>query len=150
MAFVLQAIGAYKLYCTCLKNKKGKVKKMSTKVIDHSENLTAREILKITSRSDATVLKDVETGTVVPYVGFVKQEILNEVTGEKFTSIVVVSEPDESGERKLYATRSESFIKAIDNILDVLADNNDTDPFSIRISHLKSKNGREFVTCSLA
>lgn len=123
---------------------------MSAKVVEASENLTAREILKVTSRTDATVLKDVETGTIIPYIGYVKQEIVNEETGEAFTSIVVLSEKDDSGENKLYATRSESFMKALDNILEVLADNNDKDPFSIRISHQKSKNGREFVTCSLA
>lgn len=123
---------------------------MSARVVDSSENLTAREILKVTSRTDATVLKDVETGTIIPFNGYVKQEIVNESTGEKFISIVVVSEKDESGENRIFATRSESFMKSLDNILDVLADNDDTDPFSIRISHQKSKNGREFVTCSLA
>lgn len=123
---------------------------MSARVVKASENLTAREILKVTSRTDATVLKDVETGSIIPYNGYVKQEIVNEETEEIFTSIIVISEKNDSGEHKLYATRSESFIKALDNILEVLAENNDTDPFSIRISHQKSKNGREFVTCSLA
>lgn len=123
---------------------------MSAKVIRSSENLTAREILKVTSRVDAVPLKEVDNKTIIPFYGFVEQEIINENTGEVFTSMLVVSEPAEDGERKLYATRSESFVKALDNIMEVLSEMGDTDPFSIQISKQKSKAGREFVTCSLA
>ena len=123
---------------------------MSAKVIKSSENLTAREILKTTSRVDATPLKEVETGFKFPFYGYVEQEIVNDNTGEVFNSIIVISEPDETGERKLYATRSESFTKALYEILDVLAEMGDTEPFELRIAKMKSKAGREFITCSLA
>lgn len=123
---------------------------MSAKVIRSSENLTAREILKTTSRVDATPLKEVETGFKIPFYGYVEQKIVNDNTGEVFNSIIVISEPDETGERKLYATRSESFTKALYEILDVLADMGDTEPFELRIAKMKSKAGREFITCSLA
>lgn len=123
---------------------------MSAKVIKSSENLSAREILKTTSRVDATPLKEVETGFKFPFYGYVEQEIVNDNTGEVFNSVIVISEPDETGERKLYATRSESFTKALYEILDVLAEMGDTDPFELRIAKMKSKAGREFITCSLA
>lgn len=123
---------------------------MSAKVIKSSTNLSAREILKTTSRVDATPLKEVDTGFKFPYYGFVEQEIVNDNTGEIFNSIIVISEPDETGERKLYASRSESFMKALYEILDVLEEMGDEDPFELRISKMKSKAGREFVTCSLA
>lgn len=124
---------------------------MSSKVIKSSNNLSAREILKTTSRVDATPLKEVETGCKIPFYGFVEQEIINDNTGEVFNSIIVISEPDdETGERKLYATRSESFTKALYEILDVLDEMGDTDPFDIRIAKMKSNAGREFITCSLA
>lgn len=123
---------------------------MSAKVIKSSSNLSAREILKTTSRVDATPLKEVDAGFKFPYYGFVEQEIVNDNTGEIFNSIIVISEPDETGERKLYATRSESFMKALYEILDVLEEMGDEDPFELRISKMKSKAGREFVTCSLA
>lgn len=123
---------------------------MSAKVIKSSEGLTARQILGFTSRSDATPLKEVEHGTVIPYCGFIEQEIENEATGEVFNSVLLISEPDENGDRKIYATRSESFIRSLYEIIDTLREMNDTDPFSVKIEKLKSKNGREFVTCSLA
>ena len=52
--------------------------------------------------------------------------------------------------KKLYATRSESVKKSLEGIIDTLKDMGDSDPFSISVDKLKSKNGREFITVSLA
>lgn len=123
---------------------------MSAKVLNASDNLTARQILGFTSRNDATPLKEVEKGTVIPYCGHILQEIVNESTGEVFESLLIISEPDESGMKKLYATRSESVKKSLEGIIDTLKDMGDSDPFSISVYKLKSKNGREFITVSLA
>lgn len=123
---------------------------MSAKVLNASDNLTARQILGFTSRNDATPLKEVEKGTVIPYCGHILQEIVNENTGEVFESLLIISEPDESGMKKLYATRSESVKKSLEGIIDTLKDMGDSDPFSISVDKLKSKNGREFITVSLA
>ena len=123
---------------------------MSAKVLNASDNLTARQILGFTSRNDATPLKEVEKGTVIPYCGHILQEIVNESTGEVFESLLIISEPDESGMKKLYATRSESVKKSLEGIIDTLKDMGDSDPFSISVDKLKSKNGREFITVSLA
>lgn len=123
---------------------------MSAKVISASNGLTARQILGFTSRNDATPLKEVEKGTVIPYCGHISQEIVNESTGEVFESLLIISEPDESGMKKLYATRSESVKKSLEGIIDTLKDMGDSDPFSISVDKLKSKNGREFITVSLA
>lgn len=123
---------------------------MSAKVISASNGLTARQILGFTSRNDATPLKEVENGTVIPYCGHILQEICNESTGEVFKSLLIISEPDESGVKKLYATRSESVGKALTEIIDTLTEMGDNDPFSVSVDKLKSKNGREFITLSLA
>lgn len=123
---------------------------MSAKVLNASDNLTARQILGFTSRNDATPLKEVEKGTVIPYCGHILQEIVNESTCEVFESLLIISEPDESGMKKLYATRSESVKKSLEGIIDTLKDMGDSDPFSISVDKLKSKNGREFITVSLA
>lgn len=123
---------------------------MSAKVLKASENLTARQILGFTSRNDATPLKEVEKGTVIPYCGHILQEIVNESTGDVFESLLIISEPNESGMKKLYATRSESVKKSLEGIIDTLKDMGDSDPFSISVDKLKSKNGREFITVSLA
>lgn len=123
---------------------------MSSKVLKASEGLTARQILSFTSRSDATPLKEVEKGTVIQYCGYILQEIVNESTGEVFESMLLISEPDENGTKKLYATRSESVKRSLDEIISTLKDMGDNDPFSVSVDKLKSKNGREFITLSLA
>lgn len=124
---------------------------MSAKVVKTSKNFEgkAREILKITSRNDAIPMKDISNNSIIPYCGFVEQEIVNENTGEVFNSILVVSEPNEDGIKKLYATRSDSFKSALFEIVNALEESGDTDAFSIQIMKLKSKNGREFITCNL-
>lgn len=123
---------------------------MSAKVLNASDNLTARQILGFTSRNDATPLKEVEKGTVIPYCGHILQEICNESTGEVFNSLLIISEPDESGVKKLYATRSESVQKSLNEIIETLEEMEDYAPFSVSVDKLKSKNGREFITLSLA
>ena len=124
---------------------------MSAKVVKTSKNFdgNAREILKITSRNDVIPMKDISNNSIIPYCGFVEQEIVNENTGEVFNSILVVSEPNEDGIKKLYATRSDSFKNALYEIVNALEESGDTDSFSIQIMKLKSKNGREFITCNL-
>lgn len=123
---------------------------MSAKVIKTSEGMNARKVLSYTSRNDATPMKELDKGTIIPYKGYIEQEIVNESTGEVFDSLLIISEPDESGYDALYATRSESVMRSLFDIIDTLTGMGDTDPFSVKVDKLKSKNGREFITLSLA
>lgn len=123
---------------------------MSAKVIKTSEGLAARKVLACTSRSDVIAMKEVEKGTIIPYKGFIEQEIVNESTGEIFETLILISEPDDAGDPVLYGTRSESVKRALFEIIATLREMGDTDPFSVRVDKLKSKNGREFITLSLA
>lgn len=123
---------------------------MSAKVIKTSEGMSARKVLSYTSRNDAIPMKELAKGTIIPFKGYIEQEIVNEYTGEVFNSLLIISEPDESGYDALYATRSESVMRSLSNIIDTLTDMGDTDPFSVKVDKLKSKNGREFITLSLA
>lgn len=123
---------------------------MSAKVIKTSEGLTARKVLSYTSRNDAIPMKEIVKGTIIPFKGYIEQEIVNENTGEVFNSLLIISEPDESGCDVLYATRSESVMRSLSDIIDTLTNMGDTDPFSVKVDKLKSKNGREFITLSLA
>lgn len=123
---------------------------MSAKVIKTSEGLTARKVLSYTSRNDAIPMKELAKGTIIPFKGYIEQEIVNENTGEVFNSLLIISAPDESGCDALYATRSESVMRSLSDIIDTLTDMGDTDPFSVKVDKLKSKNGREFITLSLA
>lgn len=123
---------------------------MSAKVIKTSEGMSARKVLSYTSRNDAIPMKELAKGTIIPFKGYIEQEIVNENTGEVFNSLLIISEPDESGYDALYATRSESVMRSLFDIIDTLTDMGDTDPFSVKVDKLKSKNGREFITLSLA
>ena len=123
---------------------------MSAKVIKTSEGMSARKVLSYTSRNDAIPMKELAKGTIIPFKGYIEQEIVNESTGEVFNSLLIISEPDESGYDALYATRSESVTRSLSNIIETLTDMGDTDPFSVKVDKLKSKNGREFITLSLA
>lgn len=123
---------------------------MSAKVIKTSEGMSARKVLSYTSRNDAIPMKELAKGTIIPFKGYIEQEIINENTGEVFNSLLIISEPDESGYDALYATRSESVMRSLSDIIDTLTDMGDTDPFSVKVDKLKSKNGREFITLSLA
>jgi hypothetical protein len=123
---------------------------MSAKVIKTSEGMSARKVLSYTSRNDAIPMKELAKGTIIPFKGYIEQEIVNESTGEVFNSLLIISEPDESGYDALYATRSESVMRSLSDIIDTLTDMGDTDPFSVKVDKLKSKNGREFITLSLA
>ena len=108
----------------------------------------ARDTLRITSSMDTVALKDVEDGTEIEYCGHVVQEIVNESTGEVFESILV-----KAADGKIYATRSESFKKALDEILTCIAEfgeSENEEPIILSIRKAKSKNGNTFVTCSLA
>lgn len=123
---------------------------MSAKVIKTSEGMSARKVLSYTSRNDAIPMKELAKGTIIPFKGYIEMEIINESTGEVFNSLLIISEPDESGYDALYATRSESVMRSLSDIIDTLTDMGDTDPFSVKVDKLKSKNGREFITLSLA
>lgn len=108
---------------------------------------SARDTLRITSATDAIPMKEVPDGTEINYVGHVVTEITNETTGEVFDSIVVKSE-----DGTLYATRSDSFRKALLEIIDTIAEfgEDDGEPIILTVKHLKSKSGNVFVTCQLA
>lgn len=116
---------------------------MSAKVLEST--YTGRNTLKITTRDDAVPMKEVPPGTELLYEGHVIQEIVNEQNGEVFQSIVV-----KTTDGKLYATRSESFIKKIHEIMEIVKDDPSDEPLILMITKGKSKNGREFVSCALA
>ena len=127
---------------------------MSAKV--KSSNLTNnREIMKITTRDDAIPMKDVPSGTEINVVAYVIEEVTKDrgtdPSGETFDCILVL---DDKGD--LYATRSETFINKIFDIMDTLTDDGEdvsdlaANPLTLRITQQKSRSGNLFVSCSLA
>lgn len=118
---------------------------MSMKVKETT--FSARDTLRITSSNDAIPMKEVSDGTEINYIGHVITEITNETTGEVFDSIVVKAE-----DGTLYATRSDSFRKALVEIIDTISEFGDDaeEPIILKVKHLKSRSGNTFVTCQLA
>ena len=114
---------------------------MAAKLIESSFT-NKRDIARVTTRQDAQPLKTVATGTEFEYTGYVVQEITNELTGEVFESILIAA-----ADGQVYATRSESFIRGLKEILDICE--GDDEPIILRINRSTSRNGREFVSCSL-
>ena len=127
---------------------------MSAKV--KSTNLTdKRDIMRITTRDDAIPMKDVTSGTEISMVAYVIEEVVKDrgidPSGEIFDCILVLTDTGE-----LYATRSETFINKILDIMEMLEDDDEapadltSEPLRIRITQQKSRNGNNFVSCSLA
>ena len=127
---------------------------MSAKVKE--SNLTnTRDIMRITTRDDAIPMKDVPSGTEIAAVAYVVETVVKDrgidPTGEEFDCILVL---DQSG--ALYATRSETFINKMHDIMYMLqTDGEDVsnladNPLMLRITQQKSRSGNNFVSCSLA
>ena len=120
---------------------------MAARLIESSFT-NKRDIARITTSNSAVPMKKVADGTELKYVGYVIQEITNDQTGEVFNSIVIKTD-----DNKLYATRSETFIRSLKEILEICKGEDgepDGDPIILKIERLESKNGNEFVTCALA
>ena len=114
-----------------------------------------RDIMRITTRDDAIPMKDVSNGTEIAMVAYVIEEVIKDrgvdPSGEVFDCILVL---DANGQ--LFATRSETFIeKVLDIMAELAADGEDVEnlkenPIMLRITQQKSRNGNNFVSCSLA
>ena len=114
-----------------------------------------KQILRITTRDDAISMKKLDNGTTINVTGYVIQEITKDYNlepGEQpevFTSILVLDDHD-----NLYATRSDTFIRKIKEIVEMLSDDGGydiaADPLPIRITRQTARSGREFVSCAYA
>lgn len=115
-----------------------------------------KQILRITTRDDAISMKKLDNGTTINVTGYVIQEITKDYNlepGEQpevFTSILVLDDHD-----NLYATRSDTFIRKIKEIVEMLSEDGSVydmmaDPLPIRITRQTARSGREFVSCAYA
>lgn len=115
-----------------------------------SKELTAREKLKLKDLSNSTnldALTQAEGKVIIDVAYYVILSIHNEKSKERpdYDNIVVV---DKDGNK--YNTGSTSFITALTDILDELADADETD-CTIEVYRKESKNykGKDFITCSI-
>ena len=115
-----------------------------------SKELTAREKLKLKDLSNSTnldALTQAEGKVIINVDYYVILGIHNEKSKERpdYENIVVV---DKDGNK--YNTGSTSFMTALTDILDELADAGETD-CTIEVYRKESKNykGKDFITCSI-
>lgn len=117
---------------------------------ESSKELTTREKIKLKDLSNSVNLDALtqQEGKVIIDVDFyVILSVHNEKSKERpdYENIVVV---DKGGNK--FNTGSESFIRALTDIMDELADAGETD-CTIEVYRKESKNyaGRDFITCSI-
>lgn len=122
----------------------------STKIVETSKDLTAKERVKIKEMADFMSLDEATAGnnsiTINPdYYAIVS--VHNEKSkGDKDYSKYVVVDKNGDG----YMTGSNSFWESFINIFEEMEDANETD-FEIKVFTRPSKNysGKSFITCSI-
>lgn len=123
----------------------------SAKIINSSKELSVREKIKIKDLTNSVGLDEAVTDDVPLMVTpnmWAELAIHNEKSKDKdYKKYIIV---DAAGTK--YATGSESFWSAFNDIINELADaGEDGEDFTIMIYRLPSKNysGKSFLTCSL-
>ena len=148
-----------KHYCSQLSTQSTQLSTQEVHVMSavfKKSNLTnRRDILRITTRDDAISMKEVENGSEIAVTAYVIQEVTrdrgDQADGEVFNSIMVL---DDKG--NIYATRSDTFIEKLQEIMDELQEAGEDmsdltgNPLVIRITKQRSTKGNQFVSCSLA
>ena len=115
-----------------------------------SKELTAKERIQLKDLSDAQRLdKLTQVEPVLIDVAFYATlSVHNEKSDDKdYKNYVVVAK---DGTR--YVTGSSSFITAFENIMDEISDSGEEIELVVKVYRLPSKNreGKDFITCSLA
>ena len=122
----------------------------SAKIVNTSKELSTREKIKIKDLTNAVSLDEAVTDDVPLMVTpqlWAELAIHNEKSKDKdYKKYILI---DAAGTK--YATGSESFWSAFNNIVAELEDAGEDGDFTIEIYRLPSKNysGKSFLTCSL-
>lgn len=122
----------------------------SAKIVNASDELSARDKIKIKDLTNAVALDEAvtdDTPLMVTPALWAELAIHNEKSKDKdYKKYILV---DAAGTK--YATGSESFWSAFNDIVRELAEAGESDDFTIEIYRLPSKNysGKSFLTCSL-
>lgn len=126
------------------------MKAYEVSIAESSKDLTPKERIKIKDLSNSQnldALTQNEDSVIIDYDYHVILDIHNEKSKDRpdYQNIVVV---DKAGNK--YNTGSNSFIAALDEILDEMADAGETE-IQIEVYRKPSKNykGKDFITCSI-
>lgn len=108
-----------------------------------SENITKKDVFKMTKNQNIRTMKTVDDGSIMTVVHWCLFED-NNSSGEV---VEILSIMNESGE--VFATNSKSFKDMFFDIIDILDEGDDVEGFEIEKLGGKTKAGRDFVTCAL-
>lgn len=120
----------------------------TVKISESSIELSAKDRIRMKDTSNANSIDEMTQSEplVISFSYYAVLQIHNDKSDSKdYTKVVVV---DKDGNK--FVTGSSSFIEALRNIVEEMADAGETD-YEIEIYRKPSKNfkGKEFITCSI-
>lgn len=121
------------------------------KIINGSREFTARERYAMTLNNDIQSVNKVETGTVVEIIDYLYFQKIDEESGE-IEELLTIHGKDKEGNSTYWCTKSPTFKDSFSDICDIITDargDGDTNPFYLKKLDGTSKNGREYVDCSM-
>lgn len=117
------------------------------KILEKSEDFTAKQVYEMTQDKNVISVKDVPTGTIIHATGYVVFEDTD--TDGNATEILSVRGLDKNGEPVVWACQSKTFKRSFKEIVDINADAGSKISDGIDIQKLdgESKAGRPYVDC---
>lgn len=107
-------------------------------IIEKSREFTKVEQYLLTQSQDAISLKDIEDGTSILVDGYIIYDITKNDETKTLLSLI-------TDEKKVYTTISQTFMNEFANIWELF----EGQPTSIIKKSGTTKNGRDFITCTL-
>ena len=120
------------------------------KILEKSEDFTAKQVFEMTQDKNVLSVKDVPTGTIIHATGYVVFEDTD--TDGNPTEILSIRGCDANGEVTVWACQSKTFKRSFKEIVDINTDSgvHISDGIDIQKLDEQSKVGRPYVDCRWA
>lgn len=120
------------------------------KLLEKSEDFTAKQVYEMTQDKNVISVKNVPTGTIIHATGFVVFEDTD--TDGNPTEILSIRGCDANGEVTVWACQSKTFKRSFKEIVDINTDSgvHISDGIDIQKLDGESKAGRPYVDCRWA
>lgn len=120
------------------------------KILEKSEDFTAKQVYEMTQDKNVLSVKDVPTGTIIHATGYVVFED-TDADGNP-TEILSIRGCDANGEITVWACQSKTFKRSFKEIVDINTDSgvHISDGIDIQKLDGESKAGRPYVDCRWA
>lgn len=120
------------------------------KLLEKSEEFTAKQVYEMTQDKNVLSVKDVPTGTIIHATGYVVFED-TDVDGNP-TEILSIRGCDANGEVSVWACQSKTFKRSFKEIVDINKESgiHISDGIDIQKLDGESKAGRPYVDCRWA